>query len=155
MMDYTHTDFKAECFDLIYAQASISVPYRKEILKEIKRILNVSGIFCAGEIVALREPVPTFVKDIWERSGLDPVPSSQLRKYYESKGFQIISEKDISHTLRDFYENTTHIISENNKSKKPESKKLYSRIKHESNSYLKLGGDKYIGFKSLIMRKAI
>ena len=39
MMDYAHTDFDDKHFDLIYAQGSISVPNRKNILKEIKRIL--------------------------------------------------------------------------------------------------------------------
>ncbi len=40
MMDYAHTDFDDKHFDLIYAQASISVPGRKNILKEVKRILS-------------------------------------------------------------------------------------------------------------------
>ena len=34
MMDYAHTDFNDNYFDLIYAQASISVPDRKNIIKE-------------------------------------------------------------------------------------------------------------------------
>ena len=34
MMDYAHTDFEQDYFDLIYAQGSISVPERKEIFKE-------------------------------------------------------------------------------------------------------------------------
>ena len=40
MMDYANTDFEKEYFNLIYAQASLSVPGRKEILKEIKRVLS-------------------------------------------------------------------------------------------------------------------
>jgi len=46
---------------------------RKDILKEIKRILTGNGLLCVGEIVSLKEPVPGFVIDIWERSGLDPL----------------------------------------------------------------------------------
>ena len=32
-------------------------------------------------------------------------------------------------------------------------KKLLSKISHESNAYLKLGADRYIGFKMLILKK--
>jgi len=154
MMDYSHTDFDKEYFDLIYAQASISVTDRKAILKEIKRILNADGVFCTGEIVSLKEPVPAFVKDIWERSGLDPLPSSEIKKYFESKGFVIISEKDLSSTLEEFYEKIRFEISKVSKQEKEGNKKFYLGVKHESNVYLKLSGDKYIGFKSLITRKA-
>ena len=153
MMDYAHTDFQDESLDLIYAQGSISVPERKDIVKEIKRILISKGLFCAGEIVSLRDPVPGFVNDIWERSGLEPMASSVVKKYYESKGFEVLSERDLSTTLKDFYENTISVVSKTGKAEKEEDKKYFSRMKHESNAYLKLGGDKYIGFKSLIMRK--
>jgi len=153
MMDYAHTDFENEHFDLIYAQGSISVPDKKDILKELKRILKSQGLFCAGEIVSLKEPVPGFVADIWERSGLDPVPSSEIKKYYEAKGFEVLSEKDLSDTLKDFYEKIGNTVAKVSKDEKESDKKYFARMKHESHAYLKLGGDKYIGFKSLIMRK--
>lgn len=153
MMDYAHSDFENEYFDLIYAQGSISVPDKKGIVKEIKRILTVNGLFCAGEIVSLKEPIPGFVNDIWERSGLEPIASSEIKKYYETKGFNVLSEQDFSNTLRDFYEKIKSEVSKAGKDEKETDKKYFSRMKHESNAYLKLGGDKYIGFKSLIMRK--
>jgi len=153
MMDYTHTDFEDEYFDLIYAQGSISVPERKDILKEIKRILTSNGLLCAGEIVSLKEPVPGFVIDIWERSGLEPLASTGIKQYYESRGFEIISEQDLSITLKNFYEKVSDTASKAGKYEKEADKKYFSRMKHESHTYLKLGGDKYIGFKSLIMRK--
>jgi ubiquinone/menaquinone biosynthesis C-methylase UbiE len=154
MIDYTHSDFKEEYFDLIYAQGSISVPERKEILKEIKRILKTDGVVCVGEIVSIKEPAPAFVRDIWERNGLEPLLSSEIKKYFESKGFHVIKDEDISSILKDYYEKTRDIVSKAGKEEKEENKKFYSRIKHESDAYLKLGGDKYIGFKSFIMRKA-
>ncbi|MEJ2103632.1 MAG: class I SAM-dependent methyltransferase [Ignavibacteriaceae bacterium] len=154
MMDYANTDFEKEYFDLIYAQASLSVPERKEILKEIKRILRKDGIFCTGEIVSLKEPVASFVKDIWERSGMEPLPSSGIKKYFEGKGFEVINEIDLSSTLKDFYEKLRYKVSKATKQEKEENKKYYTAIKHESDVYLKLGGDKYIGFISFIMRKA-
>jgi ubiquinone/menaquinone biosynthesis C-methylase UbiE len=153
MMDYTQTDFKDDYFDLIYAQGSISVPERKDIIKEIKRILTGNGLLCVGEILSLKEPVPGFVSDILERSDLETLASTGIKKYFESKGFEIISEKDLSETLRDFYEKIRSEVLKVDKDEKEEDKKYFSRMKHESNAYLKLGGDKYIGFKSLIMRK--
>jgi len=155
MMDYAHTDFEDKYFDLIYSQGSISVPDRKNILKEIKRILSPGGLLSVGEIVSLKEPVAGFIKDIWERSGLEPLASSAIKQYYESKGFEIISEKDLSGTLRDFYENVSLAVLKAGKDEKEQDKKYFSRMKHESHTYLKLGGDKFIGFKSLIMRKLI
>ena len=154
MMDYANTDFSKEYFDLIYAQASLSVPERKEILKEIKRIQKKDGIFCIGEIVSLKEPVAAFVKDVWERSGLDPLSLSRIKKYFEDKGFEIISEIDLSSALKDFYEKLRYKVSKAKKEEKEEYKKYFAAIKHESDVYLKLGGDKYIGFVSFIMRKA-
>ena len=38
MMDFEHTDFSAESFDLVYAQASVSSSRRNKVIKEIKRI---------------------------------------------------------------------------------------------------------------------
>jgi ubiquinone/menaquinone biosynthesis C-methylase UbiE len=154
LMDYAHSDFRDEYFDLIYAQGSISVLQRKDILKEIKRILTSRGILCSGEVVSLKEPVPAFVNDIWELSGLKPITSSGIKKFYESKGFEVLSEKDLSSTLEDFYEKIRFAVSKARKDEKEQDKKHFSRMKHESNVYLKLGGDKYIGFKSLIMRKS-
>lgn len=152
LMDSAHTDFENEYFDLIYAQGSISVTERKDITKELKRILTSRGLLSAGEIVSLKEPVPAFVADIWERSGLEPISSSGIRKFYEGRGFEVLSEKDLSDTLKDFYEKTKRTVSKMSKNEKDADKKYYSRMKHESHAYLTLGGDKYIGFKSLILR---
>lgn len=154
MMDFAHTDFVDEHFNLFYSQGSISVPVRKKIINEIKRITTDDGLFSVGEIVSLKEPVPAFVKDIWERNGLEPLSSSSIKQFYESKGFNIVSEKDLSDTLRNFYENVRNAVSKKGNDKKEQNKKYFSQLKHESNAYLKLGGDKYIGYKSLIMRKS-
>jgi ubiquinone/menaquinone biosynthesis C-methylase UbiE len=152
-MDYAHTDFSDEYFELIYAQGSISVYERKYILKEFKRILAAKGIICAGEIVSLSEPVPSFVKDIWERSNIEPILSSAIKSFYESKGFSVISEQELSSTLKEYYGKVQLEVSSISKEEKESNKKYYSRIKHEANAYLRHGGNKYIGFKSLIVRK--
>ncbi|HEY6437298.1 MAG TPA: methyltransferase domain-containing protein [Ignavibacteriaceae bacterium] len=153
MMDYAHTDFYDNYFDLVYSQGTISVSQRKNILKEIKRILTDGGILSVGEIVSIKEPVAGFIKDIWERTGLDPLTLSGIKQYYENKGFKIISEKNISNTLKDFYEKIRLEVSKAGKEEKEHDKKYFSLMKHESHAYIKLGGDKYIGFKSFIMRK--
>ena len=46
--------------------------------------------------------------------------------------------------------NTKEDLPENEKSY---YKKLLNQISHESNVYLKLGGDKYLGFYALILQK--
>jgi len=111
-------------------------------------------LLSVSEIVSLKEPVAGFIKDIWERSGLEPLTSAGTKTYYESKGFEAISEKDLSDTLRDFYEKVRFSVSKVGKAEKEQDKKYFSQMKHESHAYLKLGGDKFIGFKSLIVRKA-
>jgi ubiquinone/menaquinone biosynthesis C-methylase UbiE len=153
LMDYSNTDFNPETFDLIYAQASLSIPDKKNIVKELKRILKKDGVLCTGEIISLKQPVPDFVKDIWEHSGLEPLASSEIQNYFSGKGFEIFSEEDFSFTLKDFYEKIRYKASKTDKEDKEQSKKLFTRMKHEADAYLKLGGDKYIGFKLLIMRK--
>jgi hypothetical protein len=65
----------------------------------------------------------------------------------------IIREQDLSHTLKDFYQNIRNTFANTSKKEKEENKKFYSEIKHESDVFLKLGGDKYMGFTSLIMRE--
>jgi len=154
LMDYSHTDFKENYFDLIYSQGSLSVPERKNILKEMKRIINDKGILSIGEIVSLKEPVAGFVRDIWEQSGLEALSTSTINQFYNSKGFELVSEKDLSNSLNDYYEKIRYSVLKAGKDEKEQNKKIFSRMKHESNAYLKLGGDKYIGFKSLILRKS-
>lgn len=153
MMEYSHTDFNPETFDLIYAQTSLSVPDKNNIVKELRRILKKNGILCIGEIVSLKHPVPEFVKDIWNRGGLDPLASSETTKFFTGRGFELISEEDLSSTLKDLYEKIRYKVSKADKENKEQNKKLFTRMNHEANAYLKLGGDKYIGFYSLIMRK--
>ena len=70
------------------------------------------------KLFRLKEPVAGFVKDIWERSGLEPIASSAIKKFYESKGFEVISEQDYSDTLKDFYEKIRLEVSKAGKEKK-------------------------------------
>ena len=122
-------------------------------MKEIKRIISAHGKISVGEIISLKEPVAGFVKDIWNLSGLEPLSSSSITKFYQEKGFMIINERDLSGSLNDYYEKMRIVLSKVSKEKKEDNRKIFTRMKHESNVYLKLGGDKYMGFKSLILRK--
>ncbi|HVO76212.1 MAG TPA: methyltransferase domain-containing protein [Ignavibacteriaceae bacterium] len=157
LMDFEVTDFKDSQFDLVYAQASISNNARNKIIKEIKRILKPAGYFCAGEIVSFSENQPKFISDMFENSGISPLHSAKINDYYSSKGFQILFEKDLSYTLKDFYMNSIRMLkdAENNIDEGERSfyKKLVKKINHESNIYLQLGGDKFYGFKMLILKK--
>ena len=157
MMDYENTDFRVDSFDVLFAQASVSLSGRNKIIKEIKKILKSGGVFCIGEIVLLKENPPAFIKDIWNSSDLQPLPEVALDKYYEEKGFEILSKKDLSFTLRGILSASEKMLlketNELHEDEKSYYKKLLRKISHESDAYLKLGGDDYMGFTALIMRK--
>jgi ubiquinone/menaquinone biosynthesis C-methylase UbiE len=157
MMDFDNTDFKSEEFDLVYAQASISLTNRNKIIKEIKRILKPESIFCVGEMTSLTKEYPPFVKNIFDASDILPLQNESCQSYYEERKFSVLYEEDLSSSLQKFYENTSIELKQNIKNltdkEKSYYKKLLNKIIHESNAYLKLGAEKYIGFKMLILKK--
>jgi len=157
LMDYDNTDFKAERFDIIYSQGSTGTKKRNKIIKEIKRILKPDRFFCVGEIVSLTKTPPQFVKDIWEKNSLSPLYHEELKNYYLSKTFELILEQDLTETLKEFYSMSKKLLEESSKDFSIEEAKNFKKIVkiygHEANAYLKLGGDKYIGYKMLVLRK--
>lgn len=157
LMDFDNTDYAENQFDLIYAQGSISFPNRNKIVKEMKRILKRDGILCTGEITALTKTYPIFVKNIFESSDMSPLFHSGVEQYYEERGFEIIYLQDITSSLKNFYENAASAFRSNvdNLSQQEKSyyKKLLNKLSHESNAYLNLGADKYVGMKVLILKK--
>jgi ubiquinone/menaquinone biosynthesis C-methylase UbiE len=156
MMDFDNTDFDAEEFDLVYAQASISLLNRNKIVKEIKRILKPDGTLCVGEITSLTNDYPAFVKNIFETSDILPLLNDSCESYYTERKFSVLYEEDLSSSLQSFYENTSETLSDKIRiltdKEKSYYKKLLNKISHESNAYLKLGADRYIGFKMLILK---
>lgn len=156
LMEYDNTDYPENEFDLIYAQGSISSTNRNKIVKELKRIIKPDGVFCIGEITALTKIYPVFIKDIFESSNIFPLTHNECSAYYESRKLSVIYEQDLSSSLKSFYENAENELNENidelSGQEKSYYKKLLNRISHESNAYLKLGADKYIGFKMLILK---
>ena len=159
MMDFDNTDYNAEEFDLVYAQASISLLNRNKIIKEIKRILKPEATLCVGEITALTNDYPPFVKNIFDTSDILPLLNDSCDSYYTEKKFSVLYEEDLSSSLQSFYENTSETLSDKVRiltdKEKSYYKKLLSKISHESNAYLKLGADRYIGFKMLILKKTL
>ncbi|MDP4174246.1 MAG: class I SAM-dependent methyltransferase [Bacteroidota bacterium] len=157
MMAFENTDYLDSTFDLVYAQASVSSKMRNKIVKEIKRVLKPDGYFCVGEIVQLTDNTPTFVKNIWEDSALSPLHTDKIKSYYEERNFDVIYEEDLSKTLNSFYSMTAGLLKDQinklSEEEKSFNKKLLNRISHESNVYLKQGGNKYIGFKTLLLKK--
>ncbi len=157
MMDYDNTDFSSDEFDLVYAQASISLLNRNKIVKEIKRILKPGATLCVGEITALTNDYPPFVKNIFDASSILPLVNDKCADYYKERNFSVLYEEDLSSSLHSFYEHTAQELDDKiyNLTDKEKSyyKKLLNKISHESNAYLKLGADKYIGFKMLILKK--
>ena len=157
MMDFDNTDFNTEEFDLVYAQASISLTNRNKIVKEIKRILKPEGSLCVSEITALTKEYPPFVKNIFDASDIIPLQNDKCGDYYKERNFSVLYEEDLSSSLTNFYESAVTALDESfghlTDKEKSYYKKLLNKISHESNAYLKLGADKFIGFKMLILRK--
>lgn len=157
IMDFETTDFEDSVFDLVYAQASISDFRRNKIIKEIKRILKPGAVLCVGEVVKLAENPPVFVEEIFESSGLEPLFSENLKTYYEGRKFEITAEADFSETFIEFYSTNLKKLESSKKELTDEEKsyykKLLNRISHESNAFLKLGADKFIGFKVIMLKK--
>lgn len=157
MMNFDSTDFANEQFDLVYAQASISLTNRNKIVKEIKRILKPGGYFSVGETTSLRKDFPVFVKNLFDEANILPLFSEEIEKYYTERKFKIIAKTNLTDTLAAFYSESAQQLKQTeaglNDKEKSYYKKLVNRIGHESNAYLKLGGDKYIGFETLLLQK--
>lgn len=157
MMGFESTDFAGLTFDLIYAQASISLTNRNKIIKEFKRILKPNGFLCAGEITSRKKEIPQFVKDIFDSSNLLPLFVDDVNKYYSERGFNVVAEEDLSGTLHEYYSASSELLKETkfglSEDEKKYYKKLINKISHESNAFLKLGGEKHIGFKALLLQK--
>lgn len=159
MMDYGNTDFNDASFDLIYAQASVSLTIRNKIVKEIKRLLKNDSVFCVSEVTSLTKQYPQFVKDIFESSDILPLYHNECSEYYKEKNFIVVYEEDLTSSLKSYYENTAiqlkRTIESLTEKEKSYYKKLLNKISHESNAYLKLGADKYIGLKMLILKPKV
>lgn len=159
MMGFDNTDFGNEEFDLVYAQASISLTNRNRIIKELKRILKQDGTLCVSEITSLVKDYPVFVKNIFDASDILPLLNDKCNDYYKERKFSVLYEEDLSSSLTSFYENTATALDESfdhlTDKEKSYYKKLLNKISHESNAYLKLGADKFIGLKMMILKKTI
>jgi len=157
IMGYDRTDFETGSFGLVYAQASISDDRRNKIVKEIKRILKPGGFFSVGEIVKLKKDIPPFVNNIFEGSTLNPLMDTGISGYYAERNFKVIEETDLTQTLKEYYMNSALKLSDAktdlSENEKKYHKKLLNKISHETNAYLKLGADKFIGFKYLLLQK--
>jgi SAM-dependent methyltransferase len=157
LMDFEVTDFNSSSFDLIYAQASVSSAKRNKIVKEINRILKPGGYFCVGEIVALNKSVPRFVRDIFDSSDLLPLFNNDLAGYYLERKFTFSGSLELTNTLKEYFSVNADLLRSSKgdltQQEKSYYKKLLHKISHESNAYLKLGADKYIGFVALLLQK--
>jgi len=157
LMVFDNTDFFADKFDVVYAQGSISNSRRNKIVKEIKRILEPGGLLALGEIVQLENDAPIFVRELWQASGISPLLNNEVSDYYKERNFDVLYEDDFSSTLRDFYQTSQQLLNKNvdklSEQEKAYHKKFLNKVSHESNAYLNLGADKYMGFKILIMKK--
>jgi SAM-dependent methyltransferase len=157
LMSYESTDFKPSSFDLVYAQGSVSGTRRNKIIKEIKRILKPAGYLSIGEITALSDNTPTFVRDIWKNTDQAPLQAEKAEAYYMERKLKTIYSEDLSYTLKRFYSSGAGMLKDyltgSSEEEKQYYKKLINRISHETNAYLKQGADKFIGFQTLLLQK--
>jgi hypothetical protein len=77
--------------------------------------------------------------------------------YYNAKHFNVVNVSDLSSKLKEFYATSKKLLNEKidylTEQEKIYYKKLLKRISHESNVYLNLGGNDYMGFSSIMLRK--
>ena len=156
LMDFEKTDFQSNTFDLIFAQASLSRENRKEIIREIKRILTHGGIFAIGEIVTLTQNPPRMIQDMLNWAGIVPLHINEIENYYKMKNFEIIAQKTFHKALPEYYRKIKTLFEskKDNLTEQEKSyyKKLINRINHEANLFTKFGGEKHIVFHSIIAK---
>jgi len=157
LMEYDNLDFIRPKFDLVFAQASVSNKRRNKIIKELKRVSVERAIISIGELVNLSKEAPAFVNEAWERSSISPLFKDEIQNYYSERKFEILAVSDISSTLKNFYTESKNMLEtalgQLEEVEKKYYKKLLKKISHESNVFLNLGGDKHMGFISLVLRK--
>jgi len=155
LMDFEFTDFENNSFDVIYAQASISCTRRNKIVKEIKRILKLKGLFCVGEITTYNETIPRFIQNIFDNAGIVPLQLSKLGNYYSERNFKVIDDLNLTFTLKDYYSRVLSNLNREMKSlsdkEKSYYKKLLNKIGHEAKVYLNHGGDRFFGFTASLL----
>lgn len=156
-MDYSQTDFMDSSFDYVYAQGSISLPDRRKIYREMHRVLKPGGLFLAGELTYLKPQVPVSIKDVWEGAGVTPAFLDEIEALYPLEGFSLQSSHDLSPTLYTLYMLYQKILTKESGLLDDDELQLkrheITRMKHESNMYTKMGGDRVTGYFVFILRK--
>ena len=159
LMEFSNTDFKNDFFDVVYAQASVTVKERRKIAKEFFRITKPGGVLCVGEMCNLKKEVPQVITDVWNRSTLSPLFVDELVPFYESVQWKHKESKDLSETLDVFYIQFEKKAARNlpnvPEGEKKLHKKFIHKISHEANVFLRHGGYKNIGFSAMLFEKEI
>ncbi|MFA6980202.1 MAG: methyltransferase domain-containing protein [Ignavibacteriaceae bacterium] len=157
LMEFSNTDFKNDFFDVVYAQASVTVKERRKIAKEFFRITKPGGVLCVGEMCNLKKEVPQVITDVWNRSTLAPLFVDELVPFYESVQWKHKESKDLSETLDVFYIQFEKKAARNlpnvPEGEKKLHKKFIHKISHEANVFLRHGGYKNIGFSAMLFEK--
>ena len=159
LMDSSHTDFKDNFFDAVYAQASVTVKERRKIAKEFFRITKPEGVLCVGEMCNLKKDVPQVIVDFWLRSSLAPLFVDELVPFYEAASWKLLDSKDLSETLDRFYIEFEKKAARNlpnlPEGEKKLHKKFIHKISHHANVFLRHGGYKNIGFSAMLFKKEV
>ena len=88
---------------------------------------------------------------------MEPLQINKIEAYYQERSFEVISQKDLSFTLRDYYSKNLYKLKKSiydmEENEKSYYKKLINMISHEAKAFLNQGADEFIGFYTLILKK--
>jgi SAM-dependent methyltransferase len=156
-MEFSNTDFRDNSFDLIYSQGAVSVHEHNKILAEMHRILKIDGACFIGEIFYTKADIPISIRDGWTAAGLAPMSYGPLSMAISQNGFSIADTTDLSDTLETLYNEYRIILGRESNAlddaERLQFKKDITRMQHESDLYLKLGGKKCSGYMVFHLRK--
>lgn len=145
--------FEDATFDMVIMEGVLSSYPARKALAEALRVLKPGGSIGIADCAWLATPVPTFARDVWESTrrrvpALDEIPAL-LQDADMTQ--QIL--KDESRVLAPFYRQFSGDVRQIAGSAFKDMKHLKSQVKqykHEIDVYLKLGGDRYMGYFSAL-----
>ncbi|MBR9978924.1 MAG: methyltransferase domain-containing protein [Bacteroidetes bacterium] len=156
-MSPVSTNFRAGQFRIIILEGMLSGYTPGRVLREALRLLDDRGFLLLSDSCWLADDVPTYVRDVWESPDHKILTPPQLRQLLEERGMEILHFEDRSRVLDSFYrqfEDTVRDIAHGGFEGMKHRKSLIKHYKHEIDVYRKHGGDRYMGYFSMVARKS-
>ncbi len=150
------TNFQPEQFRVVILEGVLSSYAPGRILKEAIRLLPEGGWLLASDSCWLEEGVPTYVRDVWESPDHKILTPPDVRALAEARGCTVYQLQEESAVLGPFYrqfQETVRGITKNRFEGMKHQKALVKHYKHEIDVFHRHGGDRYMGYFSLVARK--